>query len=354
MSKVEFARDKLRAQLSDLVDEYEAMFVLLAQMNSSVRARFEAERVGLGEASKRQLQAGISRLSAEVKRLRRETGATRPLGTYARFLKAQVAAVPANGFVLSLPVYMALFLFSKYPNVARGLENHELPAHAFIELDHGGRYEPLDQLQFHIIEAMLFEDMCFFWNEASRITQDAKKPHSNKFQIKRLAALLRAAMSSAFYMVEAFCNGIALEVYLTRQDSLSEKDLQRITEWDAKRGCQKFQTMRDKILHYPRLLIGASSPLIQESNSPELSYFLSSAKELRDAIVHANPAPDYNTLAPQKWQTLLRLNHTQCGEIVDCSVAVIDQVATAIDRRDSIFWLQPRQPNGLFDETVFD
>ena len=354
MSKVEFARDKLRAQLSDLIDEYEAMFVLLARMNSSVRARFEAERVALAEAGKRQLQAGISRLSAELKRLRRETGATRPLGTYARFLKAQVAAVPANGFVLSLPVYLALFLFSKYPNVAKRLENHELPAHAFIELDYGGRYEPLDQLQLQIIEAMLLEDMCLFWNESSAIELDASEPYGQKMQLKRREALLRGAVSSAFYMVEAFCNGIALEVYLTRQGSLSEKDLQRISEWDATRGCPKYQTMRDKILHYPRLLIGASSPLIQESNSPELSYFLGSAKELRDAIVHANPAPDYNTLAPQKWQTLLRLNHLQCGEIVDCSIAVVNQVATAINRRDSIFWLQPRQPNGLFDETVFD
>jgi hypothetical protein len=354
MSKVEFARDKLRNQLLKLLDEYEAMFVLLARMNFSVRARFEAERRVLGEASKRQLQAGISRLSNELKRLRRETGATQPIGSYARFLSVQVAGVEGTEVVLSLPMYMALFLFSKYPNIAKRLEDHDLPAHAFIELDYGGSYESPGYFQFLIPEAMLFEDMCSFWNDASSIKLDTSKPYSQKRQLKKHKALLRGAVSSAFYMVEAFCNGIALEAYLTRLGSLGETDLQRITERDGRTGRQKYQSMRDKILHYPRLLMNASAPVIQENNSPELSYFLSSAKELRDAIVHANPAPDYETFAPQKSQTLFRLNQVQCAEVVDCSIAVVDQIATAIGRRKSVFWLQHRQENGLFDESVFD
>src|SRR6266404_2636635 len=197
-----------------------------------------------------------------------------------------------------------------------------------------------DQLQFHILEAMLFEDMCMFWNEASNINPDPKQPHLEKLQLKRLAALLRAAVSSAFYMVEAFCNGIAVEVFLTHSESLNEKDLQRVTEWDARNNRPKYVTMRDKLLHYPRLLAGAPAPLVQETNSSEFSYFLSSAKEFRDAIVHANPAPNYETLAPQRSQTFMRLNHAECGKIVDCSVAVIDQIANAIGRRKCVFWLQ--------------
>jgi hypothetical protein len=215
MNKLEFTRDRLRTRLSGLPDESEAMFVFLGQMNSSVKARFEAERVALLNASKRDLQAALSKLTAELKRFRRETGASQRLCTYAPFLKAHVSHVPERGFVLSLPIYMALFLFEKYPNLADRFEKHELPAHAFIELDYAGAYEPLGSLQFQIPEAMLFEDMRSFWNEAYQLKVNSVRPHYQKLQRKRLQALLRGAASSAFYMVEAFCNGF---------DSLTEND----------------------------------------------------------------------------------------------------------------------------------
>lgn len=357
MTTIEFSRDKLRKRLSVLIDEYEAMFVLLAQMKPSVRQQFEAERLALSEASKRQLQEAIAKLNAELKRFRRQTGATQPVGTYASFLKTQTSNLSGGGFVLSLPIYMATYLFEKYPNVTERLKNHEIPTHAFVEIDYEGSYD-VASLQFQIPEAMLFEDMCCFWNEACGINV-LDSPYEQKIQLKRLQALLRGAVSSAFSMVEAYCNGIAFEVFLSHSDLLSENDRQRILEWDATKNRLKYQTIRDKILHYPRYLVGASSPLIQENNSPELSFFLTSAKELRDAIVHANAAPDYKSLTPQslipkKWQALLHLNRQTCGEVVDCSIAVIEQIASATDRQKSVFWLQRRGPNGLFHESVFD
>ena len=359
MTTIEFSRDRFRKRLSALIDEYEAMFVLLAQMTPSLRSRFESERQALSEASKRELQEAIARLNEELKRFRRETGATQRVGTYARFLKAQVEQIRQGDVVLSLPIYMALFLFGKYPRVAEGVASYEIPIHAFLEIDYQGSYDKSGYLQFHILEAMLFEDMCSFWNEASTITVDLSRPYDEKLAIKKRQALLRGAVSSAFYMVEAFCNGIAFDVFLHRWDSISENDRQRITEWDAARGRPKYQTVRDKILHYPRMLAGSSSPLIQENNSPELAFFLTSAKELRDAIVHGNAAPDYKSITPKslippKWQAILHLNRDTCGQVVDCSIAVIEQIAFAVGRKQSIFWLQRRQANGLFDSSVFN
>jgi hypothetical protein len=174
-----------------------------------------------------------------------------------------------------------------------------------------------------------------------------------KFARDRLRKQLSQLIDEYEAMI-VLCNGMAVEVFLTRRESLSEKDLQRVTEWDATKGHTRYVTTRDKLLHYPRLLTNASAPVIQENSSPELSYSLSSAKEFRDAIVHANPAPDYETLAPQKSQTFMRLHHAECGKIVDCSIAVIDQIATAIGRRKTVFWLQHRQADGLFDKSVFD
>jgi hypothetical protein len=359
MAAIEFSRDRFRKRLSSLIDEYEAMLVLLAQMNPSLRNRFQAERQALSEASKRELQKAIIRLNEELKRFRRETGATQRIGTYAPFLKAQVQNIAQRGFVLSLPIYMALFLFKNYPNVSERVASHDIPIHAFLEIDYEGSYESPEYLQFQIPEAMLFEDMCSFWNEASEISVDLARVYNEKLNIKRRQALLRGAVSSAFYMVEAFCNGIAFDVFLNCWDSISDNDRQRITEWDVARGRPKYQTVRDKILHYPRMLVGSSSPLIQENNSPELAFFMTSAKELRDAIVHANAAPDYTSitvksLIPPKWQALLHLNRDICAEVVDCSISVIEQIASAIDRQKSVFWLQRRGPNGLFHASVFE
>jgi hypothetical protein len=141
MSKVEFARDKLRMQLSKLIDEYGAMVILLAQMNVSAKGWLDEERRTLATASKRQLQFGIEKLTTQIKTLRAETGATRPLGSYRKFLDVQVAVVPQGDFIFTLPAYLLVFLFNKYPGVAKPLEDDELPLHSSIEMDYCGRYE---------------------------------------------------------------------------------------------------------------------------------------------------------------------------------------------------------------------
>jgi len=101
MGKVEFTRDKLRRQLSRLIDEYEAMIILLAQMNVSNKRRLEDRRIALATASKRQVQFWIEKLTTEIKKVRAETGATRPLGFYRRFLSVQETVVPPGEFILT-------------------------------------------------------------------------------------------------------------------------------------------------------------------------------------------------------------------------------------------------------------
>lgn len=337
MSKIEFARDRHWSQLSKLIDEYEAMLA----------KSLDVDRATLKAANKQKMKVSINIASNRLTKLRRETGANFPIGTYTQFLRNHIYP---EGKVLLLQL---ITLFSKYPGIADALSNDEVPIHASVELDCQGKYEDSGGFQYRILEAMLFEDMCSFWNEACVIlTTD--KLHSKKRNIKRLHSCYRAAVSSTFYMVEAYCNGIANEVMLTRSDELTEKERQLLTGWDAKQDRSRYLTVRDKLLQYPRLFLRALAPPIQENNSAELAYFLSRAKEFRDAIVHANPAHDYKTLGPKKTQTFENLNHAECAKVVDCSISVVDQVVTAIGRRKAAFWLQKRRSDGLFDESVFD
>lgn len=351
VSSIRFTRDKFRHSLNALLDEYAAMLVLLASMNTEARRQVESLRASIDSLSKRELQDALQVFKKRVQTLRRTTGATLPLGSY-RSMLAQNPDRP--GQVVMLPAYVAVTMFEKYPRIADALLKHELPFHAHIELDPRGEYEPQQRLQLQILEATLFEDMCGFWNDARAIQIPTMSPHTAKRQVKRLAALHRATVSAAFYMVEAYCNGIAFEAFLSSQDQLSERERELITEWDSKRSRAKYASLRDKILHYPRILVGAPAPLLQESNCTALDQFLAGAKKYRDAIVHASPRIDENSLLSGKVDLFLGLNHAQCGDIVDSAIELVKQIGAATGRSKHLFWLHQRSPDGGFPDVVFE
>lgn len=351
MAPIIFARDKLGNTLSTLLDEYEAMLILLAQMNSATKRHIDSHRKSIRSLKKSKLLQAVADTKARIKVLRTDTGATLPVGGYTKLLASNL--VPADK-VIMLPANVAVVLFEKYPRVAEALRQHELPFHTHIELDSHGRYTPQSQFQFHILEASLFEDMCAYWNEACSIEIPNQRPHAAKRQLKQLAALHRAAVSAAFYMVEAYCNGLAFEALSIREAELSDRERELITERCANGDRPKYASIRDKILHYPRILMGVSTPLIQESNCQDLEYFLSAAKKYRDAVVHASPRVDHESLISEKVQLYFRLDHAECANILDSAIGLVFSMAAATDRSKCLFWLQRRLPDGRFDESVFN
>jgi hypothetical protein len=352
MTPLEFARDKLRAELNALNDEHMAMVALLGQMNRKLRGQFEARRANISSLSKQELRRALVNLKSQIRDLRSKTGASRRLGTYAALLRTHPMGGP--GQAIMLPAYVAVELFRKYPFIADLLRKNLRAPHTHIELDPLGQYEPQEAYQFFVLEAVLFEDMCFYWNEACGVDFDRARPHAAKRQIKSLGALHRAAVSSAFYMVEAYCNGIALEVLLTREDVLTDRELEMIREWDSKKSRPRYVNIRDKLLHYPRLLVGASAPLLQENNCPELEQFLTSSKQFRDAIVHASPRADLGSIVSEKMRLFLALDREACEKAIDSAIRVIQRIGDATGRAGCLFWLRARSPDGRFDDSVFE
>lgn len=349
---MQFARDKLTASLSRLFDEYEAMVIFLGQMNLDMRRNLLEERAKIPDLTKPQLANAVEQLTSKIGQMRKKFGATRPLGEYAQIL--QKAPQPEDEAVLMFPAHVGLALFDKYPELSELLRNNKMPWHTRVELDARGQFRRQHHWQFKILEAVLFEDMCFFWNESFNYQRALGDPYERKHSFKKEMALYRAAISSAFYMVEAFCNGIAFEVLIKRRDELSDRELQLVTEWDSTRSRPKHLSIRDKLLQYPRLLLQASAPPLQESNCPDLAFFLSSAKRFRDAIVHASPGTDKDQFAATKWKAFEEIRREDCAKVLDSTISMVDKIATSINRRDSIFWLQRRQEDGSFNESVFD
>jgi hypothetical protein len=351
MSPVQFARDVLKKKAYMLFDEYRAMVVFLARMNSVVSGHLRSQRLAIEHADKSELKAAVRELQSHIDDLRTAYGATQSIGKYAELLAATNHSV---GTITLVPVYMAVGLFSKYPGLLEAVEKDEIPVHARIEIDHDGKFPPREVYEYYIQEAMLFEDMCIFWNESCSIHSSTADPWLAKRSNKRLHALHRAAVSSAFYMVEAYCNGIALAAFISRHKQLKQKEIDMLTEHDSARSRPRHLSIRETILHYPRLLAGVEHPLIQESNSPDLDYFLSSAKDLRDSIVHANPAPSMHLDDLDKSATFFQLSHEQCAKVIDSSISVIRQIADATKTTKSVFWIASRRPDGLFEDSVLN
>ena len=349
---MEFARDKLRRNIVHLLDEYEAMLILLGQMNIKIRRHLDSQRVKVDELTKLQLQNAEKELNSLLIKVRRQYGAMLSIGEYTKIVRQSPPV--QEGAVLLMPAHFAVAMFQKYPRIADGLKNHQIALHTRVELDVLGQYKQQDRWQFRILEAVLYEDMCFYWNESCKDRLRTGDPYEDKHVFKKEMALYRAAVSSAFYMVEAFCNGIAFEVFLSRRSELTERELQMVTEWDAVHNRPKYLSIRDKLLQYPRLLLRSTSPPLQENNCADLSFFLSSAKQLRDSIVHASPGSSSNTLAADKWQTFERIKREDCAKVIDSAISILDQIAKAIGRRDALFWLQRRQEDGTFNDSVFD
>ena len=327
------------------------MAILLGLMDKETKQEFESEKQDIQRAKRTELQLMKSDLNERLVKTRTEFGAKLPIG---EFTKIVDRVSIRDDLVLLARVHLLISYFENYPALRQRLQSGRYPPHAQIELDHRGEFPPRPQLEIHIPEAMLFEDMCYFFNEvwaSSGRPQPLGYSIEDKKAIKEMAAVKRGTVLSAFHMVEAFANGISYEVQLTKLSELSEKERILITEWDHKRRTQRFVNLRDKLLKYPRLLIGSPHPILDESSCPELKYFLTEVKSLRDAIVHQNPSVAHPLVA-NKGRLFSEIGLEDCEKVVDNAVALIEKISEGLGKRKP-FWLQKRTQDGPFDDSVF-
>jgi hypothetical protein len=229
--------------------------------------------------------------------------------------------------------------------------------------------------EIRIIEAALFEDMCAMFNWAWDLTPRCIRPAATKRDIKAAGAARRGTVVAAFYLIEAYLNSLAFDHVANHNDHLSEADLGKLTEWDYGKNRQRFVSFRDKLLGYPRIILGVAAPPLQENNCPEIAFLLRQAKNFRDAIVHANPKPDPNTLEVEKDLAFWKIG--SCNPIfqadagsssssqeletnlwmrtADNAIEVVAKIETVIHGDVSrLFWLTRRPEGGPFPESVFE
>jgi hypothetical protein len=78
--------------------------------------------------------------------------------------------------------------------------------------------------------------------------------------------------------------------------------------------------LRDKHLKYPRIVAGLDHPPLQES---EFGLIVQQAKEIRDAVVHASPAPIPGTQTLRKETAAFDIEPSLVERIVDGAVTLV-------------------------------
>lgn len=235
----------------------------------------------------------------------------------------------------------------------------KLSPHARISIDIDGTWRDYPGgFEVRLLEASLYEDMCSLFNllhESHKSIPEDRPAGAMDLKIaaKRHVALMRATMSSAFYFVESYVNGLATDYLYNHTEQLTEKDRLLLTEWDSTKSRFRSLSMRDKLVQYPRIMTRSTYPPIDENNCAELRYFVNTAKDFRDAVVHASPSFDPIDDYPKKEKLFMALKQDEVTKIVDTSIALVRKIETTV-KGSAQKWLRDRSENGLFADDVFE
>jgi hypothetical protein len=344
--------DALRARLKQRLDELEAMLALTYRMNRENRAQLIEARGEAGRSySWTKLNSLLSNARAEVERLGRAFGARvgpeKILSVYRK-----LSAAP-QGEVAYIRKSWISELFSDYGKVFPQFD--KFPPHGFLLIPTEGE-SPAGRVDWFLLEAKLFEDMCGLFNQHRDRSQRLPSRRGLLLPVKYLDALWVATVSVAFYFAEAYLNGLAVDYLFENRARIAPETAGMLVEWDMQKNRRRYLSLREKALQYPKIILGLAAPPLQESNCPELAFVCDRAKRLRDAVAHPSPIPDFNANAtsPTKEEILLRRDSDELELVVDNVVCLVRKLELLLAGDTArVPWLLQRDATGFFPNAVF-
>jgi len=341
-----------RKKLKAAYRRYRTILLLTYQLDEKEKQQIDENYAKIDKLRSEKLLPGLKTIQKEIERLSNEYGITGNLES----LELTLDDAKDNKPLIFVSKHELESVCSKYEKIMSGFPR--LPKHARIGIEKFGvrRKERLVEIELYILEATLFEDMASLWNatiEASRIIEGKR----SKILTKRIIALQRATAKAAFNLLEGFLNGLAFNILLTDDIELSDKDAEVLKEWDEKRKRSIQLSLRDKLIKYQRIAVGAQHPPITEDNCPEMAKLLIMHEEMRHALIHPTPMPKPKNDSNWNIRELVYLNLTteQVGELCDLTIELIFKIAHVTHNKfgDVDMWLVRRIPNGTFAEVAF-
>lgn len=343
--------DLIRLKALRLYRIYEAILVLTNSMTVETRKGMEASKNAIKSKKGWEVRNFVKTIKMEVSKLKKHYGVKVSNLDLLKLLEEVESAPP--GLFLLIPKYFLKEYFEFYNNVFPDF--NDLPDHIRVGVDRGTVRQREGYGELYLLEAKIFEDMCALFNLSREQYLKWDKNNPCKKIIKFYEALSRATIAGAFYLLEAYLNGIAFDYYIKNKECLDEETITILTEWDSNKNRPKYVAFRDKALQYPRILLGASHPPFQENNCPDLAFIIEKGKSLRDAIVHASPMlTDLEMIISKKEGAFFRVDFMDVEQMVDNAIALIRKIEAKIYGNEKrLFWLKNRGGDGYFCEEVF-
>lgn len=345
-------RSNLRKRADLAYREYRAIYVLTNGLSGRERERADTWLKRIPSLPKSILNAKYPELKAALKHLREWIGAKAPLDVYEDLLAHEDNA--GLGGLLWIPKwFIEKYLFEHYE---RGFPIYaELPPHARIGVDTKGILKPShDELPWTILEAKLFEDMAALWNLTAE-AELARQGNDSKWSTKKRDALLHAVVRAAYHLLEGYINGLAWDTLHLQGSGLNDLERSQLLEWDDAKKKRLLLTLRDKLLHYPKIAAKSEHPPLQENNCAELKLVLERENDLRHALIH--PKVDSMPEGEEMRESVFfRLTVQQAGELVDAVIRLIRRMSSVVgDSYGKVdHWLYQRTPEGLFPMKAFE
>ena len=229
-----------------------------------------------------------------------------------------------------------------------------LPPHAKIAIDLLGIRIIPGHTEVFQLEMSIFFDMAILWNSSLELTNKLLPCNNvDHVKVKRFNALKRSTVKAAFNLIEAYLNGMGLDIMITQQ--VSDKDHAKLSEWDKSKSRHKMLSLRDKLLQYPKIALQCDHPPLDENRCKEMKQLLEYEKGIRHALIH--PTPKYSDLRPDEHRErfYFDLDIKQVSEIVDLVINSIFLLSNTIGNKfeDPSYWLYKRNESGFFSEEIF-
>lgn len=341
---------KDREMAKNLFREYEAIYTLINAMTVDNRKIISISYDAIDKMDKELLLKNIEKIKAEIDELRIKYGIKADRSGLIKILEA--ARDTKKGMLL-IPKYNIRKLFSNYEKVLIDFDTY--PEHTRIGIDIGLYRKIQGKVELFLLETVLFENMCALFNLYKEQHMKLNRQEDSKRLIKTVDSLGRATVTMAFFFVEAYLNGLSADYYLKNENKLDKKDAMLLAEWDFTRKKPRYLSLKDKVLQYPRIILSTQHPPLQENNCQELSFIISRAKDIRDAIVHASSLPNLETYVPGKEEAVFNINYTEVEQVVDNAIILIRKIETTISGNDKrLFWIVGRSADGFFSEETFE
>jgi len=332
------ATERKRIEILHLCDTMQALYAFNYQLGDKLKAELTTRREVAKTATVRELRELRAALDFDIQRAVDAFGCIERPAKFAAAFKSESRS--ETGIMHMPKWYIDKFLFTNFCGDRRLWQS--FPPHTYVALDYLGEYKQ-GEIEYHLPEAVLYEDMCLAYNAAWELRDVSKERPISRIKSKTLNFNLRTAVLTAFYFVEAFLNGVAFDYDYRNQAKLTPEQRELLLEWNFKDKRERWVNFRQKLLQYPKLILGLTAPPFTETNCPEMQTLLTQAKDTRDSIVHQSPKLNPLTDEADKIKWMLHLRLKEATEVVDAAVSLVRKLNTAL-KADGIRldWLYQR------------